>query len=255
MNKLLTQSKNNPFGAFRLVVVALFMLVAVGPRLSYANELKVIELFTSQGCYSCPAADKLVDKMASNDPSILNLEFHVDYWNRLQYRNAGNWVDPYSSAEYSERQRRYSAMNLKGQTGVYTPQAVINGQYAHVGSNKRALNRGLKSMQAMPISVSIADAGDDAVSVTVSGDIEGDANVFFVSYLKKIETEITGGENNNKRLPNFNVVTEMQPIARLSESKAKPIKVSHVREANRGCAVLVQIPGQGPIIGAARCPY
>ena len=64
---------------------------------AFAEKLKVIELFTSQGCYSCPPADELMAELAAEDESILTLEFHVDYWDQLQYGSAGNWVDPYSS--------------------------------------------------------------------------------------------------------------------------------------------------------------
>ena len=87
---------------------------------SYA-PIAVLELFTSEGCSSCPSADRLLPQLAKLDSNIIPLSFHVDYWNRL------GWTDPFSSSEYSERQRSY-ASHLKLES-VYTPQLVVNGEY------------------------------------------------------------------------------------------------------------------------------
>jgi len=221
--------------------------------LVHAEQLKVIELFTSQGCYSCPAADKLIHELASKNDSILNLEFHVDYWNKLQYRNSGNWEDPYSKADYTKRQRRYSALGLRGERGVYTPQAVINGVFGHVGSNRRALNRELKAEVSFPLNVHVG-TDDRGLQITILGDKAHDARVFLVTYLEKTETNVTGGENHDKLMKNYNVVLDMRPIATLSETDQQPLSVSYAAAENKDCAVLVQLAGQGPIIGAARCP-
>lgn len=220
---------------------------------AFANDLKVVEMFTSQGCYSCPPADKLLGELAEKDESILNLEFHVDYWNQLQYRGEGNWEDPYSSAEYTLRQRQYAALRLAGENGVYTPQAVINGVYGHVGSNRRALKRGLGMQEPMPVSISI-DKHDAALNITVKSYTTPDANLFLVSFLKKTETAITSGENHDKVMVNHNVVVGMQPIASLADANGQSVKVAYEGGENRGCAVLIQSASLGPILGAARCP-
>jgi len=149
-----------------------------------AKDLKVVEMFTSQGCYSCPPADELIAKMAARDSSILNLEFHVDYWNQLRYRGEGNWVDPYSSPEYSKRQRQYGSLGLSGRNGVYTPQAVINGVYGNVGSNRRAMSKGLALQSYMPVSVNIDRKDDNTLSISVEGSSSAEADVYFVSFLK-----------------------------------------------------------------------
>lgn len=94
------------------------------------NGVSVIELFTSEGCSSCPSADRLLPQLAKLDSNIFALSFHVDYWNYL------GWKDPFSSAVFSERQRQY-ARNLRLKT-IYTPQLVINGKYELVGSNRIA---------------------------------------------------------------------------------------------------------------------
>ena len=221
-----------------------------------AGELKVIEMFTSQGCYSCPAADKLLAKMAAKDADILNLEFHVDYWNQLQYRSAGNWEDPYSAAEYTQRQRQYSALNLRGERGVYTPQAVINGVFGHVGSNHRALKAGLKIANARPVTVSIDRADATTLTIQLAGQSQApaDAHIYLVNFLEKTSTKITAGENHDKVMENHNVVVDMKSIGTVAQTGDKPLQVSYSGGENRGCAVLIQREQLGEILGAARCP-
>ena len=258
--KVAEQIKNNKVvcRANRSLAMSLFMAFAMSVVSASvrADELKVIEMFTSQGCYSCPAADKLLAKMAKKDKDILNLEFHVDYWNQLQYRSAGNWVDPYSAPEYTERQRRYSGLNLRGENGVYTPQAVINGIFGHVGSNHRALKAGLELPNPRPVSVSIARDNAETLNISVSGDTAAapDAQIYLVNFLKKTSTTITGGENHDKVMENHNVVVDMKSIGTLAQSGDEPLKVSYQGGENRGCAVLVQREQLGAILGAARCP-
>ena len=236
--------------------LAILFTLLVANTASHASELKVIEMFTSQGCYSCPAADELLAEMAAHDDNILNLEFHVDYWNKLQYGSAGNWEDPYSSAEYTERQRKYSGLNLRGQNGVYTPQAVINGIYGNVGSHHRALKAGLKIDNPRPVTVNIERNDASTLNIVVAGQPEAapDAHIYLVNYLKKTTTNITSGENHDKVMENHNVVVDMQSIGTLGQISDAPLQVSYAGGDNRGCAVLVQREGLGEILGAARCP-
>jgi hypothetical protein len=93
-----------------------------------ANKVVIVELFTSQGCSSCPPADRLLKKLAA-EGGVFPLSFHVDYWNYI------GWTDPFSSAEWSERQRRYA--RAFGTSRVYTPQVVVAGTAECVGSNER----------------------------------------------------------------------------------------------------------------------
>jgi len=221
---------------------------------AHAEGLKVIELFTSQSCYSCPAADELIAKLAEKDENILNLEFHVDYWNQLQYRDAGNWEDPYSKAAYTKRQRTYSALGLKGRNGIYTPQAVVNGTYGAVGSSANPIKRRLKKSSALPVAVDIAQQDADNLEVSVTLDEAVVANVYLVKYLKKITTEITAGENHAKTMDNFNVVTSVTELGELGADPVSKMTVAYAKKPNQGCAILVQNPNLGPILGAARCP-
>lgn len=241
-------------GANSLVPLALAAAMLGSSTPGFAQGLKVVEMFTSQGCYSCPAADKLLGELAEIDGDILNLEFHVDYWNRLVYRGVGSWEDPFSSAAFTQRQRQYEALNLKGENGVYTPQAVINGVYGSVGSNRKTMNKGLAMKVNMPVSVGIDKQDESTLNVSVNGKAGLDAKLYLVSFLKTTKTQITSGENHDKVMVNHNVVTEMQPIASLADATGQSIPVAFEGGENRGCAVLVQAAQQGPILGAARCP-
>ena len=89
------------------------------------TPVAVLELFTSEGCSSCPPADNLLPQLAKLDANVITLSFHVDYWNRL------GWTDPFSSSDYSDRQREYSRqLNLES---IYTPQLIVNGEYEFTG--------------------------------------------------------------------------------------------------------------------------
>ena len=134
---------------------------------SYA-PVAVLELFTSEGCSSCPSADRLLPLLAKLDSNIIPLSFHVDYWNRL------GWTDPFSSSKYSERQRSYaSQLNLES---VYTPQLVVNGEYELVGSNRSnaeaAIKKALKEKSLVKIDISDVKITGNKVSFTstVSGE-------------------------------------------------------------------------------------
>lgn len=217
------------------------------------NRLNVVEMFTSQSCYSCPAADQLLHDKAAANENILNLEFHVDYWNKLRYGLAGVWVDPYSKAEYTHRQGQYAALNLRGNNGVYTPQAVVNGAYGLVGSDEYEFDRGLKHSAAQAVDVSVEASGDALLTIKINSGSTADANVYIVHFLRHIKTDVPTGENHGKLMENHNVVTNMRSLGSVAELAAKPKQIVYAVEENRGCAVIVQQPNLGPILGAARC--
>ena len=116
-----------------LAGVAVALLVAFAAP---ARAERVIELFTSHGCSSCPSADRLLGELIEADPGLVALEYHVDYWNSLVHGGDGNFVDPFSDAAWSLRQRAYDGVALGGRQGIYTPQAILDGAYAAVGSDR-----------------------------------------------------------------------------------------------------------------------
>jgi len=241
-------------GSKKMIIMSLLCLTFTSLNAS-ASDLKIIELFTSQGCYSCPAADELIGKIDRERNDVLGLEFHVDYWNLLHYGSAGTWEDPYSKPEYTFRQRKYNNPNVTAidqYTGVYTPQAVINGRYGVLGSDPKAIGRGLAISESLPVSVAV-ERKDKQLSVSVAGETDSGAQVYLVKYLKETETHVTGGENNAKTMKNYNVVTDMQLLGSVQREGGR-FQLNFDQADGEGCVVLVQPESQSAILGAALCP-
>ena len=180
------------------------------PANTFSKHVAVLELFTSQGCSSCPPADKLVSTYISKE-NIFVLLFHVDYWNRL------GWQDPFSSKEYSQRQENYSNF-LKA--GIYTPQLVINGQTEMIGSDESKISNTLKKIQSekslAELSIKKLTSGNGTIKIdfVASGNDAGAVlNIALVE--KKMTTNIKAGENSGVQLTNYNVVRNFKTISQL----------------------------------------
>jgi len=164
----------------------------------------VVELFTSQGCSSCPPADALIIRLAAEDPNVIPLSFHVDYWNRL------GWADPFSSSAWSQRQQNYAS---RLGSGVYTPQAVINGSAEAVGSDESKARRviaaaGATAGQAL-IKLSMA-AGKVAADVSVTDAIAAPKlQLIFVTWQRSVTTAVRRGENGGRSLKNDFIVRKL----------------------------------------------
>lgn len=167
----------------------------------------VVELFTSEGCSSCPPADRLlaeIDKWASqNGAEVYTLSFHVDYWNRL------GWADPYSDADYTDRQRDYAVAYES--TRVYTPQMIVNGEIEFVGSNDRlavrALEQALRAESPALLSIEIGEDGPDSISVAYqTTDAPNGAVVNFALIQAEGRQIVPLGENAGRTLHHVNVV-------------------------------------------------
>lgn len=213
----------------------------------------VVELFTSQGCYSCPPADALLGELIDRHDSVVALEYHVDYWDDLVYGSAGSWRDPFSSAAHTKRQRDYQARGLAGRSGVYTPQMVVNGAHALVGSNRDALFRELRNARRLPLDVTVRPI-DDAfeINIRTNAAYRGPADVMAVELLRSARTPVRGGENHGKMLKNHNIVTNMRHIGRWW-GNSPAFRLDAPEHDETRCAVLVQEPS-GRIVGAAYCP-
>lgn len=163
-----------------------------------ADRPVVVELFTSQGCSSCPPADAVLSELAKR-PDVLALSFHVDYWDRL------GWKDPFSSPTATRRQRAYGdQFRLRA---IYTPQIVVDGKAEMVGSDKRAVTGAIaatKTTQLADVSLKREGSGI-AVHVGASG-LPDEARVQLVGYVRGQTTRVTAGENAGRRLPNSNIV-------------------------------------------------
>ena len=182
---------------------ALTMRVACAqqPRAT-AEPRAVIELFTSQGCSSCPPADKLIAEYA-HDPSVIALSLAVDYWDYL------GWKDTLALSGHSSRQRAYA--KARGDRKVYTPQVVIDGAVHALGSDKAAIERAirLERESGLPLSlpVTIERSGDKlTVTVPASKDEKGQAEVWLCPITRSVPVSIGRGENSGHSFNYTNVV-------------------------------------------------
>ena len=174
-----------------------------------ANEFAVVELFTSEGCSSCPAADEAVAAISKEyKGNVFVLEFHVDYWNRL------GWKDEFSNAAYSERQRKYAA--ALGLDGVYTPQAVINGREEFVGSDVDRLHKSVKQQLGITSkkSIGIAVAAISQHTLEVAYETTAGSNAMLNIALVQLHatTNVKRGENGGRQLSHINIVRDFKTV-------------------------------------------
>lgn len=211
----------------------------------------LLELFTSQGCSSCPPADKLVQKMAEQ-PRVFVLAYHVDYWDHL------GWKDPYSLKESTQRQKWYNQDLHVGTT--YTPQVVVNGKAECVGSNKAKLQEHIKSALSQAVKARIqltvnATAGPmKTLGYTLNGQWKGTQLVAAVVE-NGVKTEIKRGENAGKKLPYSNIVRSIQVIKSLQKDSGT-LEINVPNDSGDGIThqlvVFLQKPQSGEIYALAR---
>jgi hypothetical protein len=210
----------------------------------------VVELYTSQGCSSCPAADALLNRLAQRD-DIIAVSLSVDYWDYL------GWKDTLAQAKFSERQKAFA--KALGDGMVYTPQVVVNGAVHANGSDLRqiaaAIEKTNKSMAASRVHVNLSATGDKLVVQVASapqGAVTKEATIWLAVIAPSVEVPITRGENKGKTVTYSNVVRDLMPIGTWN---GKPVTVQLHRhsiahaDAER-FAVLVQQGRAGPIVGA-----
>jgi len=215
----------------------------------------VIELFTSQSCYSCPPAERLLGELAQRD-DIIALEHHVDYWDNLVYGSAGRWKDIFSSPEATDRQRRYND-TIEGRGYSFTPQMVFDGKTDAVGNRTREVNREIKRARkdkGERLNVAITPLAEGGLTITVEGSIGGKAGIWLLRFKKEQAVQPTGGENKGKNLVNHNIVREVRRVGDWTGKKAIIDVADYKLEEGFSCVVLVQSARPGPVIGAARCP-
>ena len=217
-----------------------FALVGLLTATAHAEDPPpvVVELFTSQGCSSCPPADAFLTDLARERPDVLPLAFHVTYWDYL------GWKDPYSLDAATARQRNY-ARHL-GESGVYTPQMVVDGTKGFVGSDRPEALGAIAGAAVKSVPVTLArDAG--ALVVTV-GPGSGTAQVLLVGFDPSHETPVGRGENSGRTLRETNIVRSLTPIGAWT---GPAVTLHAAPQAGQGFAVLLQAE-DGRIIGAAR---
>ncbi len=202
----------------------------------------VVELYTSQGCSSCPPADALLGELARK-PNVLALGFHVDYWNDL------GWTDPFALPDAVIRQSAYS--KARGQSSVYTPQVVVDGHDEYLGSDRSKIERAAEEVRTgVPVTLDVAD--QNLVIALGGAQCLAPSDVLAITFLRKAVSKIGRGENSGRTLEEFNIVRSIRKIGKWNGDPVTfHVPVSGIPRDATDFAVLVQLPGQAQIIGAA----
>ncbi len=219
-----------------LMTAALLSLPAARVRAQETAVPVVLELFTSQGCSSCPPADALLGEL-SRKPGIIGLAWHVDYWNRL------GWNDPFAQPAWTGRQRDYA--RALGEE-VYTPALVVNGAAMVVGSDRAAVQRAIASAARPAVSVTLR-RGQTGLEATI-GPMPSPMNGLLVSYDPEQATQIGAGENHGRRLVEYRVARSAVAVDVAQGRLALP----PVPE-NRGAVLLIRDKA-GRVAGASDLP-
>lgn len=220
-------------------------LGAVGAAPAFADDGPVVvELFTSQGCSSCPPADVMLNDLAS-DPSIIALALHVDYWDYL------GWRDEFASPAYTDRQNAYA--RAAGARTIYTPQFIVGGVDHVVGAKPMDVSSHIRAHAAADsgVSVSVVQSGN---GLRISADAASRANmvVQVVRYTPSQTVEVLRGENAGRSIVYANIVTAWDQIA--TWDGAAPLQLTATLSGSQPGVVIVQEAGAGAILAAARLP-
>jgi hypothetical protein len=207
----------------------------------------LVELFSSEGCSSCPPADTLLRELDQSQPvpgaHVIAVELHVDYWNRL------GWVDPFSSAEYTQRQGDYG--RAFGKSGVYTPQMIVDGATELVGSNgKQAQAAIAAAAQNAHVPVGLARRGAD-VQASVGAPEGGTLEVFRAEVERELQTDVPRGENAGHTLLHGPVARLLAKVGVATPGAAFSAKVPAPSAPNRSLVVFAVDPTTHHVKGAA----
>jgi hypothetical protein len=224
----------------------------------------LVELFTSEGCSSCPPADmflQTLDAQPIPGADMIVLSEHVDYWNHI------GWKDPYSANLYSQRQSAYA--KRFGLNSVYTPQMVVDGTSEFVGSNSVQADKAFRKALGVPkipvhLSSISADASNTLHAHLQTGTLDSsfgsqDAEVYIAVALNRAESQVSGGENSGQRLTHVSVVKSLTRIGALKQGQvlAQDVQLKFEPESdwrNLRLIAFVQERRQGRVLGAASMP-
>lgn len=217
-----------------------------------AEPRAVIELFTSQGCSSCPPADKLLGEFAK-DPTVIPLTLAIDTWDYL------GWKDTLALTGHGNRQKAYS--HMRGDREVYTPQAVVNGSAQALGSDQAAIERAIAQSHrnpatlSLPLTLTVAD-GRLTVAAPAAKHHEANAEVWLCPLSKSVEVAIGRGENSGHTITYHNVVRRWSKLGEWTgKAESWSIPLAEIKsEGGDAVAVILQDGNKadpGPMIGAA----
>ena len=237
-------------GSGAVFALAYAVVGEVWPPASESSGPVLVELFTSEGCSSCPPADAVLAQLA-DDPQVIALGFHVDYWNYL------GWRDVYSDPQFSQRQRQYAAFH-GGRT--YTPQMIVNGAEIFVGSDgrrARSARAGASSSGQIALTAESPDPKIVKLQMHATG-VYGPSTVYLAITEDDLVSEVTRGENAGRDLKHMSVVRQFSELGKIekgaSEWKSEEtIALStNWRRENLHFVAFVQEMGPGAIVAVAQ---
>jgi len=223
-------------------------------RPAHAEPRAVVELFTSQGCSSCPPADQIIGQLAK-DPSVIALSLPIDYWDYL------GWKDTLADSRFSARQKAYS--HMRGEREVYTPQVVVNGSAHVIGSDRGGIESAIddtkKADGVMSVPVSMTLAGKEiniSVAAPSKGPATGHGEVWICSISKSVPITIGRGENRGREITYHNVVRNVLKVGDWNGASGSwTVPLENIsREGVDAAVVYVQDGNRdkpGPMLGAA----
>ena len=227
----------------RSLLMTLLMTV---PLAASSSKGILLELFTSEGCSSCPPADRLLEELDQKQPipgaTLIVLSEHVDYWDGI------GWRDRFSQKAFTDRQQAY-ANTIRG-GDVYTPQLVVQGRVGLVGNQRgdvlHAINEEAKRDTA-PLSADIVERTDKSVKLRVHGDFKN-ADLVYAIAMDQATSDVRGGENSGRKLRHVAVVQKLNRIGAYKDGSEVVIPIN---SATQRIVLFVQKPGPGEVLAAA----
>jgi hypothetical protein len=207
----------------------------------------VVELFTSQGCSSCPPADAFLGELAQRK-DVIALAYHVDYWDYI------GWKDRYASPAWTNRQKGYaSSLELRS---LYTPQMVIDGRADAVGSDRSNVNYLIERAASLPkLELTLDSTGGKYLLHLPEARFNKPATIWLAIYDPEQHTQVSRGENAGSTLSEYNIVRELRKVASWDGTATiLDLSLEDVMGKGKACAVLVQGGDQGPILAALLVP-
>jgi hypothetical protein len=235
----LTRQTIAQFGTAALATVAVSLALSTAALAGERTAPVVVELFTSQGCDTCPPADAYLGELKGRS-DVVALAWHVDYWDYI------GWKDPYAQRAFTNRQRDYST--VLAQRYVYTPQMVINGRYVGIGSERHEIERLIADAKKQHAT----DAANLPALKVVGEDVQigagpaGPAVVWAAVFDPQVKTAVERGENAGRELVEYNVVREWKKLGPYDGQPTKlKLTVDMAEYAKSGCAIVVQRQASG----------
>ncbi|MGC1496477.1 MAG: DUF1223 domain-containing protein [Sulfitobacter sp.] len=208
------------------------------------NNPVVVELYTSQGCSSCPPADAILHEIADRE-DVIALALHVDYWDYI------GWKDPFGDPAHAKRQRAYAAAGQR--RSIYTPEMIVNGQTDIVGAKAMALSEAITehAKETPKVKLALTREGD-TLNITAEklGTVKGEMTVHLLRYTPRQVTEIKRGENAGKTIEYANVVEDWQALG--TWDGTTPLNFQAMTAGSKPAVVIIQGANAGPILAAAR---